>query len=104
MEILVGNDSGLWRSLDAIGETGQACAPSDAAHFQNLNGGLGSLAEVESLAASESLPGVLMAGLGVNGTAGVKSAGDAGAQWPQILAGYGGSVAIDSGNATIGMS
>ena len=100
MEILVGNDSGLWRSLDAIGETGQACAPSDAAHFQNLNGGLGSLAEVESLAASESLPGVLMAGLGVNGTAGVKSAGDAGAQWPQILAGYGGSVAIDSGNAT----
>src|SRR5208337_717161 len=28
-EILVGNDSGLWRSLDQIGETGQVCAATD---------------------------------------------------------------------------
>jgi hypothetical protein len=50
LEIFVGNDSGLWRSLDAIGETGVVCNGNDATHFQNLNGGLGSLAEVESLA------------------------------------------------------
>jgi hypothetical protein len=40
MEILVGNDSGLWRSMDAIGETGAACSTADASHFQNLNGNL----------------------------------------------------------------
>ena len=37
LEILLGNDSGLWRSMDAIGESGQACSASDATHFQNLN-------------------------------------------------------------------
>jgi hypothetical protein len=30
LEIFVGNDSGLWRSLDAIGETGAVCAATDA--------------------------------------------------------------------------
>jgi hypothetical protein len=44
LEIFVGNDSGLWRSTDAIGESGSVCAASDATHFQNLNGSLGSLA------------------------------------------------------------
>ena len=45
----MGNDSGLWRSTDAIGETGAACSATDSTHFQNLNGSLGSLAEVVSL-------------------------------------------------------
>lgn len=49
LEIFLGNDSGLWRSMDAIGETGSVCNASDATHFQNLNSGLGSLAEVESM-------------------------------------------------------
>ncbi len=49
LEIFVGNDSGLWRSTDAIGETGSACSATDSSHFQNLNGSLGSLAEVVSL-------------------------------------------------------
>jgi hypothetical protein len=49
LEIFLGNDSGLWRSMDAIGETGSVCNTSDATHFQNLNSGLGSLAEVESM-------------------------------------------------------
>lgn len=99
-EIFAGNDSGLWRSMDAMGETGPVCSPSDASHFQNLNGGLGSLAEVESLSPVGSTPYVLMAGLGVNGTAGVKSTA-ATADWPQILSGYGGPVAVDptNGNA-----
>ena len=37
-QIFVGKDSGLWRSLDAMGETGSACASTDASHWQNLNG------------------------------------------------------------------
>jgi hypothetical protein len=95
VEIFVGNDSGLWRSLDAIGETGPACAATDAAHFQNMNGSLGSLAEVVSMAGSGSSPYAMMTGLGVNGTAGVKNATAVVADWPQILGGYGGPVASD---------
>jgi Abnormal spindle-like microcephaly-assoc'd, ASPM-SPD-2-Hydin len=94
-EILVGNDGGLWRSMDAIGESGAACNASDARHFQNLNGSLGSLAEVESMTAIVSSPYTMMAGLGVNGTAGVKGL-SAVSDWPQILSGFGGPVAIDS--------
>ena len=96
-EILLGNDGGLWRSMDAIGESGAACDSTDATHFQNLNGGLGSLAEVESMSAIGSSPYTMMAGLGVNGTAGVKSS-SATLDWPQILSGYGGPVAIDTTN------
>jgi hypothetical protein len=94
-EILVGNDGGLWRSMDAIGESGAACNATDASHFQNLNGSLGSLAEVESLSAIGSSPYTMMAGLGANGTAGVKGSSTVN-DWPQILSGYGGPVAIDA--------
>jgi len=97
LEIFVGNDSGLWRSTDAIGETGSPCAATDSAHFQNLNGSLGSLAEVVSLASATDATYNLMAGLGVNGTAGVKSSTPP-PDWPQILSGYGGPVAIDLNN------
>jgi hypothetical protein len=93
-EIFVANDSGLWRSMDAVGETGSACSSADSVHFQNLNGSLGSLAEVVSMSPLVTSPYSLMAGLGVNGTAGVKST-SATADWPQILSGYGGPVAID---------
>ena len=95
----MGNDSGLWRSMDAIGETGPACAASDANHFQNLKASLGSLAEVVSMAESPSTPYTMMAGLGANGTAGVKSATGPTADWPEILSGEGGPVAIDPSNA-----
>ena len=93
-EIFLGNDSGLWRSSDGIGEIGPVCSVSDASHFQNLNGSLGSLAEVESLPSVFSSPYSLLAGLGVNGVAGVKGS-TAITDWPQILSGYGGPVAID---------
>ena len=99
LEILVGNDGGLWRSLDVIGETGPVCSASDATHFQNLNGGLGSLAEVESMAEAGISPYTMMAGLGVNGTAGLKSATAPTADWPQILGGNGGPVAVDPRNS-----
>ena len=97
LEVFAGNDSGLWRSTDAIGETGSACSATDSTHFENLNGSLGSLAEVESLSPVPASPYTLMAGLGVNGTAGVKGSAVT-TDWPQILSGYGGSVAIDPKN------
>jgi hypothetical protein len=103
-EIFVGNDSGIWRSTDQIAETGSPCNSSDATHFQNLNaqlenkdGSAGSLAETESLSPVFNTPYTLMAGMGVNGAAGVKSS-SVSAQWPQMLGGYGGPVAIDPAN------
>ncbi len=98
LEIFLGNDSGLWRSTDAIGEMGSSCAATDSSHFQNLNGSIGSLAEVVSLPSVLTSQFSMMAGLGVNGTAGVKSSA-ANADWPQILSGYGGPVAIDPSNS-----
>ena len=98
LEIFIANDSGLWRSMDAIGETGSVCASTDAAHFQNLNGGIGSLAEVGSMALGGATPYTMMIALGVNGTAGVKSSGGTTADWPQILGGEGGPVVIDPFN------
>ena len=99
LELFVGNDSGLWRSTDAIGETGAVCASSDADHFQNLNGSLGSLADVASMSAVGASPYTMMVGLGVNGTAGVKSTTGPTENWPQILGGEGGPVAVDPANA-----
>jgi len=99
LEIFLGNDSGLWRSMDSVGETGSPCAATDSTHFQNLNGSLGSLAEVVSLSPVIDSTYDIMAGLGVNGTAGLKSS-SATADWPQILSGFGGPVAIDSNQDT----
>jgi len=99
-EVFLGNGSGLWRSMDAIGETGSVCSASDATHFQNLNSGLGSLAEVESMSQVVASPYTMMTGLGVNGTAGVKGANGPTSEWPQILGGDGGPVAIDPANAS----
>ena len=98
-EIFIGNDGGLWRSTDGIGESGSACSASDATHFQNLNSGLGSLAEVVSMSQVTTSPYTMMTGLGVNGTAGVKSTTGPTSQWPQILGGEGGPVAIDPTNS-----
>jgi hypothetical protein len=94
LEVFVGNDSGVWRSTDAIGETGPVCASTDASHFQNLNGGLGSLADVEGVAQDATTPYTAIVGLGPNGIAGVKSGAPV-SHWPQVLNGDGGPVAID---------
>jgi Abnormal spindle-like microcephaly-assoc'd, ASPM-SPD-2-Hydin/HYDIN/CFA65/VesB-like, Ig-like domain/Cep192 domain 4 len=99
LEVFLGNDSGLWRSMDAIGETDPVCSATDATHFQNLNGSLGSLAEVGSMSQVVTSPYSMMAGLGVNGTAGVNGT-TATADWPQILSGYGGPVAVDPINGS----
>ncbi len=97
-EVFIGNDGGLWRSMDGVGETGSPCSSADASHFQNLNSALGSLAEVESMSQVGDSPYTMMAGLGANGTAGVKSTSAPTSEWPQILGGEGGPVAIDRSN------
>jgi len=93
--VFAGTDSGLWRSTDQVGETGTVCSAGDATHFQNLNGGLGSLAEVASLAQSSTTAATMLAGLGANGTAGVVNAPATAENWNEVLGGEGGPVAID---------
>jgi len=97
--LFVGNDGGLWRSNDGVDQQGTPCSPDDAVHFENLNGGLGSLAEVESLAQHPVDPAVLIAGTGANGTAATAAAQTTGlGDWTQLAAGEGGAVAIDPVN------
>ncbi|MGB6111671.1 MAG: sialidase family protein, partial [Acidobacteriaceae bacterium] len=100
-----GNDGGLWRSNDGVNQTGAACSAGDAGHFQNLNGGLGSLAEITGMATSEMDGNVVLAGFGVNGSAAMTNSGQT--AWPQLLSGEGGLTAIDPANpdnwfATVG--
>ena len=92
--IYAGNDGGLWRSVDGVNQQQTPCSPDDANHFQNLNSGLGSLAEVISFAQHPSDPATLLAGVGANGTAATGAATTTIA-WPQIATGEGGTVAID---------
>ena len=95
--VYVGNDGGLWLSTDGVNQQQTPCSPDDAKHFQNLNAGLGSLAEVVSFAQDPTDPATLIAGLGGNGTV-ATGAANAGGAWPQIAAGEGGGVAIDAAN------
>ncbi|MFT4114930.1 choice-of-anchor D domain-containing protein [Silvibacterium sp.] len=87
-----GNDGGLWRSTDLVNQQQQSCSSDDATHFQNLNGGIGSLAEVESLAEDASNSANQMASLGSLGTAAPQSGGT---PWLQVLDGFGSGAAID---------
>ena len=103
--VYFGNDGGLWRSTDGVAQTGGACSAGDAGHFQNLNGGLGSLAEITGLANSETDENVLLAGFGTNGSAAMTNSNQS--AWPQLLSGEGGLTAIDPSNpdnwyATVG--
>ena len=93
--MFLGTDSGLWRSMDDVGETGSVCASTDASHVQNLNASLGSLTEVESLAQSGATPATMLAGIGANGFAGVVNAPTTAGDWNAVLGGEGGVVAID---------
>ena len=93
--IYVGNDGGLYRSTDGVNEQASACSLDDANHFQNLNAGIGSLAEVVSFAQSPTASDTLLTGLGALGTAGTGSVASA---WTQLATGEGGTVAIDPAN------
>lgn len=95
--VYFGNDGGLWRSTDGVDQTGPACSSTDASYFQNLNLGLGSLGEITGLASNPTDANALLAGFGVNGSAGTASS--AFAAWDQLLAGEGGGTAIDPVNS-----
>jgi hypothetical protein len=64
-----GNDGGLWRTTDAVDQQQPTCSVDDAVHFQNLNSGIGSLAEVASFSQHPQNQNVLVAAMGVFGTA-----------------------------------
>jgi hypothetical protein len=93
--LYLGNDGGLWRSLDGVAETGSVCASTDNTHFDNLNPTFtGSLAEVIGFAQDPTTPGTFITGLGAIGSA---ATGNAPTQtaWPQLSAGEGGYPSID---------
>ncbi len=95
--LYLGNDGGLWRSLDGVAETGHVCSMSDASHFDNLNGAVaegGSLAEVVGFAQHPTLTDTLLAGLGALGSAATTTAGALG-PWPQLSSGEGGYPQLD---------
>jgi hypothetical protein len=94
----LGNDGGLWRSVDGVAETGAACAATDASHFDNLNAGIGaggSLAAVVGFAQSPTDADVLVVGLGANGSAATTAASQ-GLAWSQLSAGEGGLPLVDA--------
>lgn len=100
--LFLGNDSGLWRSLDGVAETGPACSASDASHFDNLNAALGvggSLAEIVGFAQHPSDANTLLAGLGANGSGSTTTA-SALAPWPQLSAGEGSFPLLDPSTPT----
>ncbi len=95
--LFFGSDGGLWRSTDGVAQTGNACNATDAGHFQNLNGGLGSLAEIVHFSQSPTDGNTLIAGVGAMGTAATTAAATQSA-WPQLSDGEGGYNAIDATN------
>jgi hypothetical protein len=98
--LYLGNDGGLWRSLDAVAQTGPACSTTDASHFTNLNPGFtGSLSEITSFAQNPTDPNTLIAGIGANGSA-LSASATTQTQWPQISAGEGGTPLLDTSTPT----
>jgi hypothetical protein len=96
--LYLGNDGGLWRSLDGVAETGSVCSASDNTHFDNLNPAFtASLAEVIGFAQDPTAPNTLIAGLGAIGSAATSTQTTV---WPQLSAGEGGFPSIDPTNPT----
>lgn len=96
--VYLGNDGGLWRSLDGVAETGSVCAATDNTHFDNLNAAIGaggSLAEVVGFAEDPANPNVLIAGVGANGSAATSTAATL-TPWLQLSTGEGGLPSIDA--------
>jgi hypothetical protein len=87
-----GNDGGLWRTTDDVSQQQPTCSGDDAAHFQNLNSGIGSLAEVGSFSQNPQNQNVLMAAIGAFGTAAPQVGSS---NWAQILDGESDVNAID---------
>jgi hypothetical protein len=93
--LYLGNDGGLWRSLDGVAETGSVCSSTDNIHFDNLNPAFtASLAEVVGFAQDPTNANTLLAGLGAIGSAATSTASQP-TTWPQRSAGEGGFPSID---------
>jgi hypothetical protein len=90
-----GNEGGLWRSTDGVNQQALACSSDDAAHFQNLNGGIGSLAQVDSFSEDPENAATWLVALGEMGTA---APGSTAGIWNQVLNGEGDETAIDPVN------
>ena len=95
--IFLGNDGGLWRSLDGVRQQAAVCSADDRTHFDNLNGALGSLAMVAGFSSHPSNANVLLVALGAGGSASSTTAPQANntTAWTQISSGESGTVAID---------
>ena len=87
-----GNDGGLWRTTDDVSQQQPTCSSDDAAHFQNLNNGIGSLAEIGSFSQHPQNQNVLAMGA----SAPLLRVGSS--TWAQILGGEGDVNAIDPAN------
>lgn len=98
--VFLGNDSGLWRSIDAVAETGTVCNTTDSTHFANLNAALGPLAEASNVAQSAATPLTLLSGIAGTGSVGVVNATTPPTDWSQLLSGEGGPVVIDPTSTT----
>ena len=68
--------AGFGGRLDGVNQQQTPCSADDATHFDNLNGGIGSLAEVVSFAQDPTDAETLLAGLGANGTAATGTAAE----------------------------
>ena len=90
-----GNDGGLWRSTDDVNQQATVCSTDDATHFQNLNGALGSLAQVENFSEDPNNVSTWLAALGTLGTAAPEQSATV---WDQVLNGDGDVTAIDPAN------
>ncbi len=93
--LYLGNDGGLWRSLDAVAETGPVCSATDNSHFDNLNATFsGSISEVVAFTQHPTDPNTVLASLGANGSAATTAASSLTA-WQQLSAGEGGYPQLD---------
>lgn len=90
-----GNQAGLWRSTDAVAQQDSPCSSDDALHFQNLNSGLGSLAQVSGFSQDPEDASTWLAALGDLGTAAPAATPGI---WNQVLDGEGVETAIDPAN------
>ncbi len=96
-----GNDGGLWRSTDGVYQQAASCSADDATHFDNLNGALGSLAEVNGLSTHPTDGGIGLVALGALGSAASTTSSSTAsfqAVWAQMGSGESANVAIDQAN------
>ena len=99
--LFFGNDGGLWRSTDGVNQQSTPCSADDATHFDNLNGALGSLAEVNGLSTHPTDGGIGLVALGALGSAASTTSSSTGAfqsVWAQLGTGESANVAIDQAN------